>query len=428
MLFLVDLDGTLTATESSSFREYKNGIKPIDPADVRPKVGATEFVSELLERGDTVVIVSDSHPDYVTPVVRHWFRGVSSISLCDKPNLDKVVKGLRLLNLDINHEDTYLLGDSWLDVHLGRGLRVPTILIEHHEAGVFDRRDGIGDRYKNYRAGPTFIVRSFDEVLSTVSAPVESLLALEAGFLGKQTGIARRQEKVNFSDSERSFVRTLARQVDGECDRYEATRYYREFERPDRQNRTLQIIADSVCSYLRKVVAYPNIRWSILSYIPDKPTTKPPDKLSSLIKLVGLQMGQELQVTEVFSWKESVDGSIRSIAKRDSRIMFLRENLSVRQEASQLIRGCNIIIIDDQYTTGATADFAKELLREHGAKSVLFIALYQLVDAVASSKMCPACGKPMRLKVRRDGMGRFYSCVPPQYKGDGCGEIVNIEV
>jgi hypothetical protein len=58
-------------------------------------------------------------------------------------------------------------------------------------------------------------------------------------------------------------------------------------------------------------------------------------------------------------------------------------------------------------------------------KNILFIALFYLILPI-ESKICPNCGQPMKIKIQRENGNRFYSCVPPQYNGNGCGHTENI--
>jgi phosphoribosylpyrophosphate synthetase len=109
--------------------------------------------------------------------------------------------------------------------------------------------------------------------------------------------------------------------------------------------------------------------------------------------------------------------------------MFVGGNLNFRDEVD--VKNKNVIILDDQYTTGATAYVLAEKLRARGAQNILFVALFHLVASVNSSKLCPKClakglTKQLQVKIKRSDGSKFYSCVLPQYRGDGCGYTENI--
>ena len=47
--------------------------------------------------------------------------------------------------------------------------------------------------------------------------------------------------------------------------------------------------------------------------------------------------------------------------------------------------------------------------------------------AFIGTETCPRCGKPLVIKTNRKKGTKFYSCQPPQFGGDGCGYIENID-
>lgn len=53
------------------------------------------------------------------------------------------------------------------------------------------------------------------------------------------------------------------------------------------------------------------------------------------------------------------------------------------------------------------------------------IVLYVTIGL--DDKICPRCGKPLVIKTNRRKGSKFYSCQPPQFGGDGCGYIENID-
>ena len=144
---------------------------------------------------------------------------------------------------------------------------------------------------------------------------------------------------------------------------------------------------------------------------------------------------------ELLKWNDNTQGSLRNRNLYNERKAFLEQFLTVSVPKEKVIdlfgveteqpisiQEKNIIVLDDQLTTGATAWHVIHKLKEKGAKNILFIAMFQMVLAVNNNDViCPICGKPMIMKIRRSDGHRFYSCTPPKYRGDGCGFIIDIQ-
>ena len=97
-----------------------------------------------------------------------------------------------------------------------------------------------------------------------------------------------------------------------------------------------------------------------------------------------------------------------------------------KQQSQISLKDKSIIVLDDQLTTGATAWHVIRKLKEKGVRNVLFIAMFQMILPVHNNVICPHCGKPMLIKMRRSDGHKFYSCTPPEYRGEGCGYIQDI--
>ena len=101
---------------------------------------------------------------------------------------------------------------------------------------------------------------------------------------------------------------------------------------------------------------------------------------------------------KILAWKDVVDGSIRNRPHYKERRDFIRQNLFVSTEFD--LSGKSIIIIDDQFTTGGTAHEVADMLKQRGAKHILFITMFFMTSLVMSRKSCPKCGKPMKKKMQ----------------------------
>ena len=426
---LIDLDGTLVDTADLDLKSMKDGKIETDLSRIRVFEKATNFIAESRELGFECVIVSDSHWKYVNPIVKKFFGGIVALSLADKPNTLKTLNFLR--EQSINHLENicYVIGDSWLDIELGRGLQIPTILTGFYEARALEIRDGIGDYVKNIKSGSTYYAESYTDVLKILKNPLDNLLCLEARFRGVNSHTARnpRCPSDKPENGKSTSHRVLARQVSGECDQYHATEKYFEFNRLDRSQQLLHTIRDAVLIYIEEVLSYQSFSWHILSYVPDKSTTQPANKMGELFSLITKQIEQgkfNLNCLNIFEWSDEVSSSTRKQPTAIDRRRFVKNNLNLCTGVD--VQNKNVIILDDQYTTGATANALADKLRVRGAQNILFIALFHLVAPVNSSKLCPDCSakglvKQLQVKINRQTGNKFYSCVLPKFGGNGCG-------
>ena len=139
-----------------------------------------------------------------------------------------------------------MIGDSWLDIELGRRLNIRTVLTQFYKASEIDKRDGIGQEWKPIKAGPTYYAKSFDELLDIIENPIQNLLAIEAIFQGKYSDKMVRFNFKRNHDKTFTAFRCLGRQEDGECDRFaRADKYYQ----IDNLKRSKEFISTLVLSF-----------------------------------------------------------------------------------------------------------------------------------------------------------------------------------
>jgi len=419
---LLDLDGTLVDTNASRYDGIKYGRdRSFSLNDIPVIAGAREFIEAVKSRGHSVTILSDSHGAYVGAVSENIF-GAPWLALTDKPNTAK----LRVY-LESNFgfpsrsvaEEFLLVGDTRLDIQLARGLAIPSALL-------FRGTDDVPhDPYHNEEAswarrcmeGATYNCRSFDELLGVIEMPAKHRLVLEDRM---GTAAARMFNGRNLNDGH-TLIRGLGRQQQGPCDAYGAIGRYYKFGSEGRTEAFLAGVARDVSRYLHdEVMAHDFVRWDMITCVADKTTTKPPRKMAKLLHALEVALPKE----ELFVWSPDVTGSIRQEKKRAGRMGFIKR--FVRLESALDLKGKNIIVVDDQYTTGATAMSHVDMLLEAGVRNILFVALFYLTEEVPVEKMCPRCGKPTRIKYQKTDGKPFYSCVPPAYNGTGCGWMGNM--
>lgn len=415
---LFDLDGTLTNTMSAEFRPYRDGQALINTSQVPVFSGAREVVQKLQQDGHQVFIVSDSHPKFVNPIARDIFK-VKALSLAYKPSIDKIKKFIEensRFKLANARSRIFLIGDTTLDIYSARKLGIPSVHMIHEQNF---QPEIWADTQKG---GPTFTCRNFKELYHIISNPLDQLLVIEGMDYSEK---CRGEIKIGEVDYKASAGRklygiSLARQETGPCDRFGKASFYYEFGSVGRKPEFLSKLADCVARYISYFVESRGVEFDILSFVPDKRTTVPRQKMEAFTELI--KCGIPIQ--GLMKWKDTVTGSIRNQPHRRHRYKFVKNFMEMKDGID--LSGKNIIVIDDQITTGATMDAAADLLRKKGAQHILFIALFRMITALNTGKKCPSCGKEMSMKARKSDGNRFYSCVPARYGGVGCGHTQNI--
>lgn len=439
MLIFLDLDGTLINTVHPGWKPYKDGQNDISISQIPIFAGVNEFIADRKRKGDILVIVSDSHPRYVNPISEMF--GVESLALADKPNNKKLKD---FLNLHLQYKqmvaegECIVVGDTKLDIELGRSLGALTCWILPYliTKDIIDERDGIGDEMASKKMGPTFVARTFAELENILDSPLNNLYSIESSFAGGHSLKAIRFWENRYKDGSYTCIRCLARQEQGESDKYARADKYYLVSNPNRTDDLLQRLANGISSFINQPTVL-NQGWDYFTYLTDKASTIPANKMKDIFDLVSTSIPK----IELLKWSDKTQGSLRNRNLYKERKDFLEQFLAIslpmekvidslgnESERPVSIQGRNIMVLDDQLTTGATAWHVIHKLKEKGAKNILFITMFQMIHAVNNNDViCPRCGKPMVMKIRRSDGHRFYSCTPPEYKGSGCGFIVDIQ-
>jgi len=420
MTILLDLDGTLTDTVHDRFEPYKTDKENTILADIAPYAGAVDFVNRLRAMGHNVFIITNSNRKYAE-TVRTLF-GIEALPLADKPNKTKTVDFIRQKVGNISFpDDAIVIGDTSKDIMLGRALNCPTVWLTLYPFSYERRHDGAGDFSTALKSGATFRAHSYSEVLEILGNIYEHLYAIEAVISGSSSTRSIRIKKITFPDKFVAY-RSLGRQQGGEADRHAVIAQYKELHDENRTKETLNDLSIAMTNYLDHVVtSYPQVQWDFITYVADKATTTPPNKMGEFFDLIKTPIKKE----KLILWHPDVDGSIKTRKDRASRIEFVSKYTYLNQE--QDLKGKNIIIVDDQYTTGGTAAAIVSKFHDAGAKNVLFVTLFYLITTVMSDKVCPRCGQTLERKTRKKDYKDFLSCTPPEFRGNGCGYAENIE-
>lgn len=439
MLLLIDLDGTLLNSVHPTWKPVKDGQGNdtiCDYLDCLPFFpGAREFLSSRKSKGDHILVVSDSHPRYVNPICS--MLGVECVSLTDKPNTSKLNQYIELHideKQDVDNGNCFVIGDTKLDIEFGRHIGAMTIWFLPYiiSDDIKNERDGIGDEMVSKKYGPTFVAKTFEEIDRIIDNPLSHLYSIEAICANSTSYEAVRFYDKRYEDGSYAYIRCLARQEQGACDKYARADKYYMMSNPQRTQEFIRTLAGGISNYINQP-ALISQGWDYFTYLTDKRSTTPPNKMKEIFDSVETSIPK----VQLLKWADNVHGSLREQNLYSDRQAFLQNYLSVEcptvtsidmfgQELS--LSGKNIIVLDDQLTTGATAWYVIKTLREKGARNVLFIAMFQMILPVWNGVVCPRCGMPMLIKIRRTDGHRFYSCTPPEFRGDGCGYIQDIPV
>lgn len=417
MILLIDLDGTLTNTAHPQFKGMKDGLEDTIISSIPVFPGAIDFINYQKSLGNKIIIVSDSHPKYVNKIATEIFN-TDFVFLADKPNPERTLEYINSVpdvsELYSDRDNFILIGDSFLDIELGRRLNIRTILTEFYIASEIEERDGIGQSWKPLKMGPTFYAKTYDDINKIIENPIKNLFSIESAFHDEDSYKAVPFKLLKYQNGFTAF-RCLGRQEDGECDKYARADKYYQIDNPNRSNDFLQTLARGVSNYLNVVEKQKQFSWDYLTYVSDKKTTTPPNKMKEIFDLVD----SSIPKVKLFEWRDEVDGSLRNRPDYASRRAFINKYLFTLDTVD--LKDKSIIIIDDQFTSSATAYEIATQLRNKGVKNILFIALFYLILPI-HSKTCPRCNSNMRISIRKEDGAKFYNCP----YNSGCGLSIRI--
>ena len=335
MLIFLDLDGTLVNTVHPSWKPYKDGRQDFSVAQIPLFAGVKEFIASRKAKGDFLVIVSDSHPRYVNPISE--MLGVEALSLTDKPNNKKILEFLDShpqYKQMVAEGNCLMVGDTKLDIELGRRIGALTCWILPYliTKDIKDERDGIGDEMASKKMGPTFTVRTFAKIEEIIDFPLNNLYSIESSFAGGQSLKAIRFSDNKYKDGSYACIRCLARQEQGECDKYARADKYYLMSNPNRTDELLQKLANGISSFINQP-AVQEQGWNYFTYLTDKASTVPTNKMKAIFDLVQTSIPK----IELLKWNDNTQGSLRNRNLYNERKAFLEQFLTVSVPKEKVI-------------------------------------------------------------------------------------------
>lgn len=160
--------------------------------------------------------------------------------------------------------------------------------------------------------------------------------------------------------------------------------------------------------------------FDILTYVPLKPKENKYDRFVGLKLEKNSKDGMKLQQVLEFN---------KNFSQKGSNFYRRKENVKGAFNVLSDIKGKNIIIIDDVYSTGSTIEEAIKTLYENGANKVLavLLAVNQMTESNIEYKnlKCKLCGNEMKLRInKKDEL--FFGCTA-FYRHKVISTTINLE-
>lgn len=312
-------------------------------------------------------------------------------------------------NKEKRKDNIILIGRSQYSIHIGRVIGIKTILVGYQKERLLPVA----------KYGATYLIVKLEEILNILTNPISHLLCLEV------TNQPEKSKKsiilINNSKNGRlELVVTLGRQDVGSIDPHAQGWRYHMISNKNRQDSHLKELSEDISYYLRKINEDKRFSWDYISYMADKETTIPRNKMKDIFDYIQT----DIPKIELFNWKDTGGKSLRNSPDINTRKEYVDNFLRFHKEDID-ITNKNIIIIDDQITTGATAEKTIHILKERGVKNILFIALFLMIENVGSNRFCPKCGNELKIRYNRSRYSKFLSCFDTTGR-ESCNYAFNI--
>jgi predicted amidophosphoribosyltransferase len=133
------------------------------------------------------------------------------------------------------------------------------------------------------------------------------------------------------------------------------------------------ILGEALSIALSLVVDSDTLSRSMVTYTPRHKEDMKEDRFKGIqfnqAKLLAVSLARRLNL-KIVDLVEKMEPSRRSPKDRAERYLRVLNLYKLRPEAPNLIRGLNVIFVDDVRTTGATSTYISTLLRDAGAQRV----------------------------------------------------------
>lgn len=124
----------------------------------------------------------------------------------------------------------------------------------------------------------------------------------------------------------------MARQEQGECDKYARADKYYLMSNPNRTDELLQKLANGISSFINQPVVQEQ-GWDYFTYLTDKASTVPTNKMKAIFDFVQTSIPK----IELLKWNDNTQGSLRNRNLYNERKAFLEQFLTVSVPKEKVI-------------------------------------------------------------------------------------------
>ncbi|WP_088124459.1 HAD-IA family hydrolase [Vibrio cholerae] len=148
--------------------------------------------------------------------------------------------------------------------------------------------------------------------------------------------------------------------------------------------------------------------FDIITVIPSKKNKNP--RLENMLNRIAKKaQTKSAFIPDLFEFSVGAE-SLKTLGGKDRRMLELESHLDIKQKYKGSIVGKSVLVIDDIITTGSTFTYAFKLLENERVEFSFGTCLAKTVSVKEDAKICPDCGKLLKVRIQRATGIHFYGC------------------
>ncbi|VFB10069.1 phosphoglycolate phosphatase [Aeromonas salmonicida] len=174
-----------------------------------------------------------------------------------------------------------------------------------------------------------------------------------------------------------------------------------------------EYFVDLLVFYINKAPIYfyndKNAQFDLITVIPSKKGKNP--RLENFLGRIAKKIMNKntLFISDLFLFEEGAV-SLKSLGGPAARDNEIKNKLKFKRKYKEQIKDKRILIIDDVVTTGATLRGAYDLLNAFNPERIFSVCFAKTVHIDSEEKICPHCGRRMRIRTNSKDGSRFWGC------------------